>query len=374
MLLIKDYDIDFVPRERGCELKLHKQVNRMKQMLELLRTRGNSVILYGASLCGMKYLDVLRNNDIVVTAFCDDNTLKQKSGFCGLPVISPAQLSTRGGTIVVSSYGPEKIYRKIADMDGNLLERTCIVDFYLWENALDYFNYFMQYREEIDNVSSILEDEKSKQVFWNCLNYKISRNNKLIQEIRDDVNLQYFDGSIVHFSESETFLDLGAYIGDTIDGFVKKVHGEYKNIYAFEPDSGNMAVLKQFIAGMDNVTAYPYGAGEKDEILHFRSEGNWTSEIDDSGEDTIVVRSVDSFLQGNSVSFIKADIEGAEFGMLRGAKETICKYKPKLAIAVYHRKDDIFSIPLLLKEYRSDYKFYLRHYTEMPIDTVLYAV
>ena len=178
----------------------------------------------------------------------------------------------------------------------------------------------------------------------------------------------------MHFSESETFLDLGAYIGDTIDGFVKKVHGEYKNIYAFEPDSGNMAVLKQFIAGMDNVTAYPYGAGEKDEILHFRSEGNWTSEIDDSGEDTIVVRSVDSFLQGNSVSFIKADIEGAEFGMLRGAKETICKYKPKLAIAVYHRKDDIFRIPLLLKEYRSDYKFYLRHYTEMPIDTVLYAV
>ena len=68
------------------------------------------------------------------------------------------------------------------------------------------------------------------------------------------------------------------------------------------------------------------------------------------------------------------DVEGAEYNSLIGARETIVKYKPKLAISVYHRRDDIWRIPMLLLQYNPDYRFYLRIYSFTGNDTVLYAV
>ena len=67
------------------------------------------------------------------------------------------------------------------------------------------------------------------------------------------------------------------------------------------------------------------------------------------------------------------DIEGAEIPALKGAEMIIRDVKPKLAISIYHRPEDIIEIPELLLQYRSDYQFYLRHYSLHAYDTVLYA-
>ena len=67
------------------------------------------------------------------------------------------------------------------------------------------------------------------------------------------------------------------------------------------------------------------------------------------------------------------DIEGAESLALNGAIKTIKKYRPKLAIAIYHSMNDFVSIPLWLKELDLDYKFYLGHYTLHAEETILFA-
>ena len=67
------------------------------------------------------------------------------------------------------------------------------------------------------------------------------------------------------------------------------------------------------------------------------------------------------------------DIEGAEYRALLGAKETIKKYRPKMALSVYHKPQDIIEIPTLLLEYHEDYKFALRQYSSIGDETVLYA-
>lgn len=67
-------------------------------------------------------------------------------------------------------------------------------------------------------------------------------------------------------------------------------------------------------------------------------------------------------------------IEGAEYEALLGAKNTIKKYKPKCAISIYHKRCDIWEIPILLLSYNPDYKFYLRTYSFSGNDTVLYAL
>lgn len=83
---------------------------------------------------------------------------------------------------------------------------------------------------------------------------------------------------------------------------------------------------------------------------------------------------LDEFIQDERVTFIKMDIEGAELDALRGAVHIIKTQKPKLAISVYHRWDDIFTIPKLILEIRPDYKLYIRHYSLLANETVLYAL
>ena len=73
------------------------------------------------------------------------------------------------------------------------------------------------------------------------------------------------------------------------------------------------------------------------------------------------------------MDFIKADIEGAEMNLLHGAKKIIQKYKPKLAISIYHTIMDFFEIPLYIKSLVPEYKMAIRHYSNNTTETVLYA-
>ena len=67
------------------------------------------------------------------------------------------------------------------------------------------------------------------------------------------------------------------------------------------------------------------------------------------------------------------DIEGAELNALIGAKEVINKFKPKLAISIYHDIYDFFKIPEFIESLKLNYKFYLDHFTPFRYETVLFA-
>ena len=86
------------------------------------------------------------------------------------------------------------------------------------------------------------------------------------------------------------------------------------------------------------------------------------------------MQGLDDLLQGEKVTFIKMDIEGKEYYALMGAKEIIAIQKPRLAISVYHRTDDIIKIPALLLELVPEYKFCIRHYSILSNETILYAL
>jgi hypothetical protein len=59
---------------------------------------------------------------------------------------------------------------------------------------------------------------------------------------------------------------------------------------------------------------------------------------------------------------------------LEGARKTIQRHAPILAICVYHRQDHVWRIPLLLRQWRDDYAFFLRPHNEEGWDLVCYAV
>lgn len=68
------------------------------------------------------------------------------------------------------------------------------------------------------------------------------------------------------------------------------------------------------------------------------------------------------------------DIEGSELNAIKGSNKVIKEQKPKLAISIYHKQKDILDIPNLLLQYNPDYQLYLRHYSFVAYETVLYAL
>ncbi len=68
------------------------------------------------------------------------------------------------------------------------------------------------------------------------------------------------------------------------------------------------------------------------------------------------------------------DIEGYEQKAIEGAKKIIRTYHPRLAISVYHQKNDFWKIPELILNIRTDYDIYLRHYTEGISETIMFFI
>lgn len=96
--------------------------------------------------------------------------------------------------------------------------------------------------------------------------------------------------------------------------------------------------------------------------------------INKDGEEYIEVDSIDNLLSDIPVTFIKMDIEGAEMEALKGAEKVIRVYKPKLAVCIYHRYEDLYEIPMYIKSLVPEYRLFVRHYSDSPSETVLYAV
>ena len=83
---------------------------------------------------------------------------------------------------------------------------------------------------------------------------------------------------------------------------------------------------------------------------------------------------LDEIIKDEKVTYIKLDVEGSELKALEGAKNTIKKNKPRLAICIYHKLEDILELPLYILDLVPEYKFYIRHYCSCMWETVLYAV
>lgn len=193
-------------------------------------------------------------------------------------------------------------------------------------------------------------------------------------------NGQYFDLQELKLQKEEVFVDCGAFDGDTSIEFKKWCKQNYKHIYAFEPDEDNNCLCKQNL-GEDihkrKCTVFNKGTWSSETVLEFSKNSNEASHICEDGTEKIEVLSIDAELlnkRNEKVTFIKMDIEGAELETLKGASQIIKEQKPKLAICVYHKPEDIFTIPEYLRTLNPDYKFYLRHYTFAAWDTVLYAI
>ena len=153
-------------------------------------------------------------------------------------------------------------------------------------------------------------------------------------------------------------------------------------VYAFEPNPSQYVICKKKLERVSNARLYPYGIYNQTTILNFEqhnkddpTRGDGDGKISELGNIKIEAVALDDVLKNEQISFIKMDIEGAELAALHGCKQIITAQKPKLAISVYHKPEDIFEIPDYILTLNSNYQLYLRHYRAFSAyETVLYAV
>jgi len=189
--------------------------------------------------------------------------------------------------------------------------------------------------------------------------------------------IQYFDLPYFKPQENEFFIDAGGWDGWNTKCFFQWLRNDEQNSNSvlFEPSPIQYDVCKDNLQSYDNVKIVNKGLWHKSETLKFHKNLGGSC-ITPDGEETIETVSLDEYLKDEKkqVTFIKMDIEGAELNALKGAERIIREQKPKLAISIYHKPEDIWEIPNLLIDFVPDYKFYIRHYSSLDTETVLYAM
>jgi FkbM family methyltransferase len=182
--------------------------------------------------------------------------------------------------------------------------------------------------------------------------------------------------SVLSLRDDEVLVDCGAFDGDTLRSFIRHQGGQFKKAFAFEPDPALYGKLQQWIATLkptvrSKIDASPVAVGARRERLNFDSSaGTFVSD----GALTVEAAPLDELLGDDVPTYIKMDIEGAEMDALAGARSALSRYRPALAVCVYHRPADLWNIPRYIHDVDSRYRLYLRSHDPDGWQTLCYAV
>lgn len=186
---------------------------------------------------------------------------------------------------------------------------------------------------------------------------------------------QYFD--FFQPNADEIFLDGGALDGDTSMQFIQWCNGQFGKIIAFEPNPLQRDVCQKKLENLNNrfISFYDKALWKENAMLRFEaySDSKWDAHVSANGQYQVAAVSADSILEGEKISFIKLDVEGAELEALKGAERIILRNRPRMAVSIYHHPYDFIQIPIYLLSLVPDYRFAIRHYHSDLIETILYV-
>lgn len=216
---------------------------------------------------------------------------------------------------------------------------------------------------EFDEAYNLLSDDFSKQSYIDVLNFKVSGKVEYLFRCQKEKSEIYSE--ILHLTDSEIFMDLGAYDGDTVGEFIENTNS-YEKIIAVEADAKNYQKLTANTAEIKNIETYNLAAWDRREALLFEKKKGRNSKLSAAGKVEIQADSVDNILDGERITVLKMDIEGSEEKALAGAEKTIRKFQPKLYVCAYHRNSDMFRLPLTIDKIQKGYKFHFCHHPYIP--------
>lgn len=338
-----------------------------------LKNNAKPIVLYGMGDGADKVLCAFKKYGINADAVIASDDFVRGQSFHGFTVkkLSDIEREFKDFTVVLC------FASQLPDVMDNIfkiskLHETVVPSVPVFGNVLFDNSFITLYNNEINQAYDILEDKKSKDVYKHILKFYYTGKIDLLPPVTTDKDEAFL--KILQLGSNESYVDLGAYNGDTIDEFLYYTNGYYKHITALEPNSKNFNKLKARCSDMKKTSLWQLGAYNKNTEITFNNKAGRNSAISNSGIITKVAR-VDTVLCGMEATYIKADVEGADYETIEGMKNTLRTFKPKLNFSAYHRFEDLFRLALLIKDINPAYRIYLRHHPYIPAwDTNLYCI
>ena len=340
------------------------------------------IALLGAGRTGVA---VARCLGTAATCFLDDTPAKQGTRVEGLPVwpVDEGLLRLPAGALVlVCIFSAHHRFVRTRER----LQRRHDVEVASFAEALHRsgrglpnlfigpIEHQVRQRPRYDRLRERLADERSREVLHEHLRMRLLSDFASEPDPRDALGLLGVDDS-----DALSFVDGGAFDGDTLRGFLTWRGERFTRIVAFEPDPGNMQRLRH------TVRTLPAGQRARIDVreqalwssctrLAFDAGGEVGSTFGGTGDTQVQTSDLATLDDLPDPLFVKLDVEGAEGEVLRGGEAWIRRRLPLLAVSVYHRPDDLLDLFELIDGWSLPYRYRLRCHGGDGTDLMLYCV
>ncbi len=352
-------------------LPFMKETVSYRQRIEEAARKGRPLVLYGMGDGADKLFSLCDRLGAKIAALFASPGFVRHQKFHELTVESYEEVTARLGSdcLILIAFASEKpeVLELFARLEQKHPGGVLAPHLPLYEEKEEFGPaYLARHAEELQETYALLADDRSRAVLSGILDFKLSGKLSCLREVysrrRQDME------ELLHLGPQENYFDLGAYDGDTIKEFLQLTGGSYRHITAAEPDRRNCRRLRAFTEQrrLQNVTILEKGLWCEEALLPFSDTGGRQGSFRTRAKTPVPVTTLDRLSEEHAPTYIKLDVEGAEYETLQGGAAAIKKYRPKLLLAAYHYNDDVFRLPLLLRTLVPGYRFYLRQHPYIP--------
>lgn len=348
--------------------KLYEEnIKEIEDIDKIIKTEG--VSLFGAGQYGEFVSEYLLKNGYKINCFIDNNPDKQGNKINDIEIVSKDSVLSKNSKVVLIT--ARHAINEIIEQNKINYDKLIFFDKYF---VIKNFNKLLDFR-------NYLFDDTSIKVFDVLICSKVFGDGSYCENVSED-NQYFCLAKFKCFSDKDIYVDAGAYAGDTIEKFILLNSGIFNKIYAFEIGKKQFKALntrckrliKEWAIDKNKINLINAGISNKNGNMFINNDNVITAHsLSSGGHYKVKIFSIDDYLKNKPITFLKADIEGEELNMLKGAINTIKNYKPKMAISVYHKPDDLLAIPEFIRNLVPEYKFALRHHSSTFNETVLYC-
>lgn len=378
------------------------QLETMEERIALIKSHHAPIVFWGTGEKAKGTVPTLQHYGLHPVCFCDSDQKKWGSRFFDTEILSPEKAKELYPNAVYVICVWVGHYEEIVKELSGCVCYHCNYPFKTDTSFLTITD--DSQKERLNAMREMLADEESKELFQLVLNYKLNGDiTPLLNKIDGD---SMFDDLLEkRYCAHETYIDCGAYTGDTMIQFLELCRGKYGRIRLFEGDHNNCSWMNKLIGltRIRDATVHEQLLWHQSEMLDFYTfdidSDNYVYEngdVSDWRKDNPCSRKIDKLEQmgkytaqhmlarrldelvceNENVGLIKICVVGSDMNVLKGCEQIMRRQKPAIAIKWAGCKEqDVWEMIPFIKTCRGDYKIYLRQKRLWKsTKTILYAL